>query len=274
MISATPFRTKDFTWTSTLNLNYNKNEITKLGETNADIGLMNWVGGYEGVLRVGESMGSFYGYRRLGVWTKEDFAAGKCEQKQVGRAKRTETKEILGKGIPDWTGSWVNTFNYKNWDLTLDMQFVWGVETMQQFYHSTYDRFGITNGLSNILYDAYNGTNPGAMEQMIYLSNTNHAGQDTTIDSAWIVDGSYLRCNMLQIGYTFDRSLIKPLGLSGLRVYASANNLFMLCSSDFNGFDPETTSQTDSMGSKFGQNAAFFSYPRARTFTLGLSVAF
>ena len=89
MISATPFRTKDFTWTSTLNLNYNKNEITKLGETNADIGLMNWVGGYEGVLRVGESMGSFYGYRRLGVWTKEDFAAGKCEKNQVGRAKRT-----------------------------------------------------------------------------------------------------------------------------------------------------------------------------------------
>ena len=110
MVSATPFRSKDFTWTSTLNLNYNKNEITKLGETNADIGLMNWVGGYEGVLRVGESMGSFYGYRRLGVWTKEDFAAGKCEKNQVGRAKRTETKEILGKGIPDWTGSWVNTF--------------------------------------------------------------------------------------------------------------------------------------------------------------------
>ena len=274
MISATPFRTKDFTWTSTLNLNYNKNEITALGENNEDIGLMNWVGGYEGVLRVGESMGSFYGYRRLGVWTKEDFAAGKCEQKQIGRAKRTETKEILGKGIPDWTGSWVNTFNYKNWDLTLDMQFVWGVETMQQFYHSTYDRFGLTNGLSNILYDAYNGTNPGAMEQMIYMANGNHAGQDTTIDSSWIVDGSYLRCNMLQIGYTFDRSLIKPLGLSGLRVYASANNLFMLCSSDFNGYDPETTSQTDSMGSKFGQNAAFFSYPRARTFTLGLSVAF
>lgn len=275
MISGTPFSSKDFTWTSTLNLNYNKNEITALGENNEDIGLMNWVGGYEGVLRVGESMGSFYGYRRLGVWTKEDFAAGKCELNQVGRAKRTETKEILGKGIPDWTGSWVNTFNYKNWDLTLDMQFVWGVETMQQFYHSTYDRFGYTNGLSNILYDAYDGSNPNTMQQMIYIAPGNgHAGQDTTVDSSWVVDGSYLRCNMLQIGYTFDRSLIKPLGLSGLRVYASANNLFMLCSSDFNGYDPESTSQTDAMGSKFGQNATFFSYPRARTFTLGLSVAF
>ena len=274
MISGTPFRSKDFTWTSTLNLNYNKNEIVKLGENNEDIGLMNWVGGYEGILRVGESMGSFYGYRRLGVYTQQDYEAGKCNLNQVGRAKRTDTKEVLGKGIPDWTGSWVNTFNYKNWDLTLDMQFVWGVETMQQFYHSTYDRFGLTNGLSNILYDAYNGSNPNAMEQMIYLANGDHAGQDTTIDSAWIVDGSYLRCNMLQIGYTFDSNLIKSIGLSGLRLYASANNLFMICSSKFNGYDPESTSQTDSMGSKFGQNAAFFSYPRARTFTFGLSVAF
>lgn len=274
MISATPFRSKNFTWTSTLNLNYNKNEITKLGDNNEDIGLVSWVGGYEGILRVGESMGSFYGYRRYGVYTEEDYNNGDCELKQVGRAKRSENKEILGKGIPDWTGSWINTFNYKNFDLTLDMQFVWGVETMQQFYHSTYDRFGITNGLSNILYDAYDGTNPNAMEQMIYLSNSNHAGQDTTVDSAWVCDGSYLRCNMLQIGYTFDSHMIKSLGLSGLRLYASANNLFMICSSDFNGYDPESTSQTDSMGSKFGQNMTFFSYPRARTFTFGLNVTF
>jgi TonB-dependent starch-binding outer membrane protein SusC len=28
---------------------------------------------------------------------------------------------------------------------------------LQRFYHSTYDRFGLTNGLSNILYDAYDG---------------------------------------------------------------------------------------------------------------------
>ena len=101
-----------------------------------------------------------------------------------------------------------------------------------------------------------------------------HAGQDTTVDSSWIVDGSYLRCNMLQIGYTFDSNVIKRIGLSGLRLYASANNLFLITSSKFKGYDPESTSQTDTMGSKFGQNATFFSYPRARTFTFGLNVSF
>lgn len=272
MITARPVTTNDFSWSSTLNLNYNKNEILHLGDNDEDIELNSWVGGSESILRVGENMSSFYGYRRLGVYTEEDYKAGNCELKQVGRAKRTETKEIIGKGMPDWTGSWVNNFSYKNFDLTMDFQFVWGVETMQQFYHSTYDRFGITNGLSNILYDAYNGTNPNTMQQAIYLCNSGHAGQDTTIDDAWIANGSYLRLNMLQLGYTFDSAVAKKIGLAGLRVYASGNNLFLITSKDFNGYDPEGTSQGSS--NQFGQNMVFFSYPRARTFTFGVNVTF
>jgi len=275
MFTVYPIRTKDFTWTSTLNLNYNKNQILHLGNNDEDIEILHWVGGSEGILRVGQSMGSFYGYKRLGVWTKEDFAAGKCTREMVGRAHRESEKSILGKGIPDWTGSWTNTLNYKNWDFTVDMQFVTGVETMQQFYHPVYDRFGITNGLKSILYDAYDGTNPHTMQQMIYLSNGDynsqkHAGQDTTVDSSWICDGSYLRCNMVQLGYTFSPTILKNMGLNTLRFYVSGSNLFLLCSKDFKGYDPESTSQ----GSKFGQNMTFYSYPRARTFTLGVNVTF
>lgn len=91
----------------------------------------------------------------------------------------------------DW--SWVNNFSYKNFDLTVDFQFVWGVETLQRFMHSTYDRFGMTNGLSNILYDGYNGTNAGTMEQAIFLAyDKPHGGGDTTTDSQWVANGSYI----------------------------------------------------------------------------------
>ena len=271
MINARPVTTNDFSWSSTVNLNYNKNKILHLGENDEDIEMNWWVGGSESILRVGENMSAFYGYRRLGVYTQEDYNNGLCELNQVGRAKRTDKKEIIGKGMPDWTGSWINNFSYKNFDLTMDFQFVWGVETMQQFYHSTYDRFGITNGLSNILYDAYNGSNPETMQQAIYLCNSGHAGQDTTIDDSWIANGSYLRLNMLQLGYTFDSAVAKKIGLAGLRVYASGNNLFLITSKDYNGYDPEGTSQGDN---KFGQNMTFFSYPRARTFTFGVNVTF
>ena len=269
MVNGTPIQ-GEFTWSSTLNLNYNKNKILQLGDTNADVYMYDWVSGGS-ILRVGESMGSFYGLVRKGVYTEEDFANGLCEKNQIGRAKRSESREIIGKGLPDWTGSWINNFSYKNFDLTVDMQFVWGVETLQRFFHSTYDRFGFTNGLSNILYDAYNGSNPNTMEQMIYLANDGHAGQDSATDSGWVADGSYLRMNMVQLGYTFESNVAKKLGLSGLRIYASGNNLFQIVSKDFLGYDPESTSET---GGKFGQNMTFFSYPRARTFTFGVNVTF
>jgi len=271
MVDATPVRTNDFQWNATLNLNYNKNKILHLGENDEDIEMNYWVGGSESILRVGENLSSFYGYRRLGVYTIEDYEAGNCEKSQIGRAKRTNEKEIIGKGMPDWAGSFINTFRYKNLDLTVDLQFVWGVETLQQFYHSTYDRFGITNGLSNILYDAYDGTNPNTMEQAIYLTNSGHAGQNTTVDSGWIADGSYLRGNLIQLGYTFSEKQCKSIGLSKLRLYANVNNAFLICSSKYNGYDPESTSQGSA---KFGQNMTFFAYPRARTWTLGLNVTF
>ena len=278
MVNGTPVQ-GEFTWNSTVNLNFNKNEILHLGDTDADVYLYDWVGGGS-ILRVGESMGSFYGLVRNGIFTEEDYKAGKCEKNQIGRPDRSESREIIGKGLPDWTGSWVNNFSYKNFDLTVDFQFVWGVETLQRFMHSTYDRFGMTNGLSNILYDGYNGTNAGTMEQAIFLAyDKPHVGGYTKTDSQWVANGSYLRLNMLQLGYTFDSSVAKKVGLSGLRLYLSGNNLFQIVSKDFLGYDPESTSEVSSSsgvssGSQFGQNMTFFSYPRARTFTFGVNVTF
>ena len=270
MLNTRNIDTEDFGWNTTLSLNYNKNEITALGDTNSDILNNGFLNG-NSILRVGESFGSFYGYIREGVYTKEDAAAGLCEDYQIGRAKRSKDRHILGKGLPDLTGSFINTLRYKNFDLTLDMQFVLGVETAQTFYHSAYDRFGQTNTLSDVLYDAYDGTNPTAMQQAIYLFNTGHANQDTMWDSSWVVDGSYLRCNLIQLGYTFSANQLKNTPLSNLRMYLNVNNAFLLTSSDFNGYDPESTSQGTS---STGQNITFFSYPRARTFTFGVNVAF
>lgn len=270
MLNAMPVRSDSFTWNSTLNFNYNKNEVLRLGENNEDILGGEWVGAPNNVIRVGENLNSFYGYKRYGIYTIQDFENGLITKEQVGRPNRSDDAEIIGKGTPDWTGSFINTLNYKNFDFTLDLQFVYGVETMQQFFHSTYDRFGLTNGLKEIMTDAYNGTNPNTMEQMIFLSNSGHAGQDSKIDDSWIANGSYLRFNLLQLGYTFEDSFVKRLGISGLRIYGSANNPWLITSKSFKGYDPESTSQGD--GNKFGQNMTFFSYPRAKTFTLGLNV--
>lgn len=271
MVNGTIIDNEDFNWKASVNANYNKNKVLTLGENNADILMNSWVGGANSIIRVGENLNSFYGYRRLGVYTQADVDAGEAKLEDIGRAKRTKDKEIIGKGLPDWTGSFVNNLRYKNFDFTLDLQFVKGVEIMQQFFHSTYDRFGITNGLKEILTDAYNGSNPNTKEQAIYLTNGGHRGQDSNVDDAWIADGSYLRVNLIQLGYTFKPDALKRIGLQRLRIYANANNPFLFTSNDFKGYDPESTSQGEG---KFGQNMTFFAYPRAKTFSLGVNVTF
>lgn len=281
MLTTRNIETQDFSWTTTINANFNKNKILHLGENDEDILMNEWVNGAS-ILRVGESVGSFYGYVREGIYTVEDYEAGNCAENQIGRPKRSSERQIIGKGVPDWTGSMINTLRWKNWDFTLDLQFVAGVQTLQQYYHSTMDRFGMTNGLSYILHDAYNGTGDGGMQPAIWLFNGGHAGQDTMTDSYWVANGSYLRANLIQLGYTFDSDQLKKTPFSSLRIYFNVNNAFCITAKDFHGYDPESTSQintaTDNNGvttaSQFGQNMTFFSYPRARTFTLGLSVAF
>ena len=270
MVNSVNMQSDDFSWTTTLNLNYNKNEIKKLGQNDEDIlPGPNWVSGSQTILRVGESLSSFWGYERLGVWTEEERTEAEAAGAKVGQAKRSAAKTILGKGIPDLTGSLINTFNYKNFDLTVDLQFVTGVDILQQFYHSAEDRFGYTSGLASILYEGYNGTNPNTMVQAI--RNANLSGQSSEVDSHWAADGSYLRGNLIQLGYNFEASTLRAMRLSALRVYASVENAFVIHSDDFQGYDPEGTSQGDN---QWGQNMFFYQYPKPRTISLGVNVTF
>src|SRR5690606_8556799 len=127
-----------------------------------------------------------------------------------------------------------------------------------------------TNGLKEILYGAYDGTKPHTNQEAVVLTNSGHAGLDANDDSSWIVDGSYLRFNVVQLGYTIGADALSRMGISALRVYASANKPWLITSDDFKGYDPEGTSL--GAENKFGQNMVFFSYPRAKTFSLGLNI--
>nr|MBD3621085.1 TonB-dependent receptor [Sunxiuqinia sp.] len=262
--------TSDFNWESTLNLNYNKNQIEELGENDEDIfpGPW-WVSGSQTILRVGESLSSFYGYRRLGTWGTDEVAEAAAVGAVPGVAKRSAEREIIGKGLPDLTGSFINRFNYKNFDLMVDLQFTLGVEIMQQFFHSTEDRTGYANGLTTILYDGWTESNQNTMVQQIRNAPLN--GQNSEVDDHWVVDGSYLRGNLISLGYTFDGSFLARTGLKSCRVFTSVDNLFVLHSDDFKGYDPEATSWG---GDQWGQNIFFFQYPKPTTVTFGVNVKF
>jgi len=205
----------------------------------------------------------------LGTWGTDEAAEAAAVGRVPGEAKRSANPTIIGNGLPKWNGAWINNFRYNNWDFNFEMQFVYGVDVLQQFLHSVEDRTGIANTLRTSLYDSWTESNQNTNVQQI--RNAAYTGQNSEIDSHWVADGSYIRGNLISLGYTFNRELISRYNINNLRIYTSVQNAFLITSDEFKGYDPEASSWG---GNQWGQNIFFFQYPRPRTFTLGLSVQF
>lgn len=281
LVTAYPIQTKDFQWTSTLNLGLNKNKVEKLDE-GASVDpvsgkrqiLTDGFVGYDMLIREGEALSTFYGYKRAGIYDghPENWDASTMNIPSIVGEKVTyKQRQILGNGLPDWTGSFINTFNYKNFDLTLDLQFSMGADIMQEYYHSTLARF-LTNGIDRLYEEAWHPVNnPNGVEQALRLNNFG-MGANNQADSDWVCDGSYLRFNLLQLGYTFSGSACRTLGILALRLYANLNNFWLICSDDYKGYDPDNSTRLGS--NNWGANRQFFSYPRPKTFSFGVNVTF
>ncbi|MDF9830547.1 TonB-dependent receptor [Parabacteroides sp. PF5-6] len=281
LINAYPIQGRDFSWNTTLNLSFNKNKVEKLDESSsvdAATGkrqiLTDGFVGYEMLIREGEELSTFYGYKRAGIY---DGIPGNWDAatmnipSTVGEKVTYKQREILGNGLPDWMGSFINTFNYKNLDLTVDLQFSWGADIMQEFFHSTEARF-LTSGLDRLYQEAWHPTkNPTGTAQAVRLNNFGQ-GSNNQADDTWVANGAYLRGNLIQVGYTFDNKTLAKLGLGGLRLYGSVNNAFLITASDYLGYDPDGSTRLGS--NKWGANRQFFAYPKPRTFTFGLNLTF
>ena len=270
LITTQNIQNSNFNWETTINFNFNKNRIEELGENDEDIfpGPW-WVSGSQTILRIGEPLGSFWGYKRLGVWGTDEAEEAAAVGAIPGVAKRSDEREIIGKGIPDLTGSFINRFYYKNIDFMVDLQFSQGVEIMQQFIHSIEDRTGYANGLSTILYDGWTASNQNTMVQQIRNAPLN--GQNSEVDDHWVVDGSYIRGSLFSFGYTFNENLLEKVRLNSCRIFANVDNAFVIHSKEFKGYDPETTSWSNN---QWGQNIFFFQYPKPTTVTFGMNIKF
>jgi len=267
MITGVIVQSRDFNWSTTLNANYNANRVEKLNEGGADIFVGdNWVGA-QIIMRVGEPLGQFWGFERVGI---KDAAYVAEKGGRIGTAIRNPDKTVIGKGMPDWTGSFINRLNYKNFDLMVDFQFSIGGQIRQDFSHSTEDRFGLTSGLKTILTEAWTEGKPTNLPNQVQAIRLgSFDGQDSNCDTRWIASATYLRGNLFQLGYSLTTKQAKAVGVSGIRAYVSAQNMFVLTSKDFRGYDPEGSTR-----GRFEQGCFFFNYPKPRVLTLGLNVTF
>lgn len=258
-------KTNDFQWSSSFNISFLKNKITQLGVNNEDKLVDPDFLGKNVILRVGEPVGSFWGYKLLGTWGTDEAAEAAKYGKKPGDLKHEDLnhdnqindadKQIIGRGTPDFYGTFNNYLQYKNFDFSLELQYSVGADVLNNTNHSSEDRTSIANSKKTVL----NAWTEANQDTPIAQTRLASAGYTTLIDSHKVENGSFLRGKNISIGYSLPAALIGRLGFTKLRVSFSAQNFFLI--SSYTGYDPEVST----WDTGFSQNIQFYDYPKARS---------
>jgi TonB-linked SusC/RagA family outer membrane protein len=276
-INTTNIKSENFSWTSNFNITFLNTKILALGQKNDDIFLSPGFLSNFNLMRVGLSPGSFYGYTVLGTWsTSEAAQAASYNNLKPGDLKIKDTngdgkitaddREVLGKSTPDGFGTFTNNFRYKGIELGIELQFNYGNQIMNLTKHSGQDRTGQANSYATVL-DAWT---PEHQNTNIAETRPAYVGYQTEIYSTKVENGNFIRGRSVTLGYNFSDNITKKLKLSRLRVYAQAQNLFVI--TKYTGYDPEVSTYNNN--SNFTQGIQFYDYPKPRTFLLGVNVSF
>ena len=288
-----------FRWDAGINLYSNQNEITALASgQQRDEGNL-WF--------VGSPINVIYDYEKVGLWNESDpdfqyldilepgaSGPGMIKVRYTGdyNADGSPTRaigaddRIIIDPTPDFQGGFNTRLAYKNFDLNMVGTFQHGGTLVSTLYSSSGYLNLLTGRRNNVDVDYWTPTNtdakypaPGGIQ-----SGDNQKYASTL----GYFDASYLKVRSITLGYDFDQQLVEDLGMKRLRIYASAQNPFVLFSPfhDESGLDPEiTNSGIDANGNR--QNVAVnttnvstgiptigTNVPSTRNYLLGLNISF
>ncbi len=241
---------KDFKWSSTAVFSMNRDKIVELrGDGKDDIG-NNWY--------IGKPLRVFFDYNMIGIWqTGEDYTmqpgaaagAAKLEDLDGNGTIDANDRKIIGSKNPRYTASFANRLSYKNFYASALVTGVFGVWRDDHMANMGAWTFGITNYVHGANY--WTPENPNAtIVSPGYLNTQGH--------------GYYKKVNYVQVrnitfGYRVPQSIAKKIGLSGIDVNASVNNLHTFSNiRQVLNYD----------------NTWMASYPTARSYMFGLNVNF
>lgn len=248
-LSGTPVRTKNLVWNSTLIFSRNTNKLVKF--TNEEftdgeykVGWLNSpVAAYCQRLVEGESLGTFYGPRWLGV----DEEGNDIYANSIAGSVPESAWEKIGCAYPDFTLAWSNMFRIcKNLDLSFTLRASIGGDILNTYalYYENLSEFGLKNISSS------------------WLDKRNTGG--VMYSSKYIEDATYLKLDNLSLGYTFN---FKSKYIRSMRLSLTGQNL--LCLTGYNGVDPEVSLSGITPGI---ENVSY--YPSTTTFTVGVNLNF
>ena len=286
---------RNFQWNTDFNIGWNKSEITDLGGNDHVVlyYMGNGVNQNITYLELGQPLGVIKGYETSiykswdevyaddAVWVEDPLNI----QTRPGMLKYVDQiddqdKVVLGQALPNIMGGFTNTFNYKNWSLTLFFNYALGGKiintnvTKLDLYQA-----GNNNTYADAL-DAWRPANPITGDQgwadgskplptSQQSASTARLYTQNVIDR-WIEDGSYLRLKTLSISYTVPEKISRKIGMQQLMFSLKGTNLWTW--TKYRGFDPEMSSSVGTSNSTLGIDRS--SYPAVRTFTFNVNITF
>lgn len=261
-LGANIVRTKDFSLSANASLAYNKQEITKLSNSQYQaVGLQagslhnirGLSGVYSQVIEEGYAAGEFYGYVYQGIDENGNYILKQGEDGQP-------VKEHLGSAMPKWNLGLSINMAYKDFDLTL----------------AGYGMFGhkILNATKMELYDSTRLPAQNTLDDFL----TSGVKQGAIFSDYFLESGNFFRMQTVTLGYNVPG--VKKIGLSKVRFYLTAENLFTITS--YSGMDPEvyipdnvlSGPGIDRLIIDNGTSEGSTYSPRPRTFSLGVNVTF
>ncbi|MEQ9007009.1 MAG: TonB-dependent receptor, partial [Ekhidna sp.] len=265
-----------FKWSTTLISSTNQNELLAFGDSDGALIQDTYGRNSQWINKIGNPISAFYGYvvdtekyndaefRVAYVDKPWNRINGQAEDVIVrdlnGDGRITEDdKTILGDPYPDLLASITNEFTYKDFDLSFMVQGSFGAQVNNIGDQYFFNWFG-------------NSTRSGGAEQAVADGLVPHESfiQEKVLTSEVIASADYVSLRNVTAGYNMPARLTTKIGVQGLRVYVSGQNLIYKTASDYHGFNPEHID--DNNPRAYGAQRA--GTPLFRTFTLGLNVDF
>lgn len=265
--------TDDFDFNIAYNFTTLENKVLKVnGRGDFLFGGTFGVGGENDISRMqkGLPIGYFHGYKTNGIFQNQSEVAAHATQKNANPGDLRyvdlngdgviddKDRTNIGKPIPDVTMGLNVSFNYKNFDFSMYAFASIGNDIVRNFERN----LPLTNRPTYYL-DRWRGEGTSNTFPRV----TTGATGNTLFSDFYVEDGSFVRLQNIQAGYTFPSALSQKFKLDKLRMYLSVNNLFTL--TKYRGYDPTT-----STGAPIGGGIDQGFYPTPRTFLLGVNVNF
>lgn len=252
-------------WSTDLNLSRNRNNVVEL-VTDEPLFRGYQASGVAGtnVVTPGQPLGTFWGLKFLGV----DPATGDAiyDDKNGDGRITPDDGQIIGNAQPELFGGLTNRVSYKGFDVTAFFQFSYGNRTLnltKQTSVNTGSSLGFNQDIDALKRWQKEGDITSVPRYVFENTYNNY------LSSRFLEDGSYLRLKNVTIGYNLDKKWISRVKLTGVRVFASATNLWTL--SRYSGTDPELSTLD---GSTTAQGIDFNTLPQIKNFVAGLTVTF